>query len=101
MQKAIILGGSKGLGLAKQSFQHNIYPLILARTAGALEGKLPGNYKEIQFDLLRDEDIENIQFDSNINYFVWVAGLFLQAPLLEVTDEALDVMINLHFRNPV
>lgn len=106
-KKAIILGGTKGLGLAiaHTLSANNIKPIILGSSALFEENidhyPLNASYQEL--DLLDDSQIKDFSFSSYgiIDYFFWVAGLFLIKKIEELKDDEIEILTKLHIVSPI
>lgn len=107
MLRALILGGTKGLGLALASEAHKnkTTPIICGRSASSVELRevfLSGaEYMEV--DLTNEQSIEMIDDlqHERIDYFFWVAGIFLRKPVREMAAADRKLMIATHLDGPI
>lgn len=106
-KKAIILGGTKGLGLAISHIlsENNVEPIILGSSAMFEENvnHYPPNAHYQELNLLDDTQIKNVNFSAygTIDYFFWVAGLFLIKKTEELTDIEIETLTKLHITSPI
>ena len=102
---ALILGGTKGLGLSLAgeagAVRKNIWPVVLGRSSPY---NLPFKTRSIKIDLTNQASITNF-FQENIyssfDYIFWNAGIFLRKPLSSYSGEELDKMISTHLLGPI
>lgn len=106
-KKAIILGGTKGLGLAiaRTLSNNNINPIILGSSALFEENinQYPSNAQYQELDLLDDSQVNNINFSvfGKIDYFFWVAGLFLIKEVQHLENNEIEALTKLHITSPI
>lgn len=111
MRHALVLGGTKGLGLslACQSHLHGLIPIVTGRSLSGEDTRKelgPENVcSTILFRKLDLTDLGDIDWlklkDFNIPYFFWVAGVFSRKSLRDLPIEDLNQMIDVHLRGPI
>lgn len=100
--KAIIIGGTKGLGLslASEAKQHGIGCVLYGRSDPNHLQKHQ-NYQYNYLDLTDSDHISSMDLiDPKVKYFYWVAGEFLQQSLTDTADNCVEDMTKLHLTNP-
>lgn len=103
MSRAVIVGGTRGLGLelCRAAADDGIQPIVYGRSAEQNED-LPAGAVRHELDLADPEQPSSVEIEAeDVDYFFWVAGAFLQKPLEETTDHELQAMSRLHFTGPV
>jgi NAD(P)-dependent dehydrogenase (short-subunit alcohol dehydrogenase family) len=105
VKKAIVLGGTKGLGaaIASQSQKRGIATVVYGSSVGQEgEDHLPAEVTRRQVDLESAESVAAADLGhGDVDYFFWVAGVFLQKRLVDTTHFELDRMTEIHFTNPL
>jgi len=106
--KALIIGGSSGMGLAtaKQLIKQQIEVVIVGRNSEKLAKVLKsltglGQACAIQADLYQTEDLQKLlafinDKDNNISYLVNAAGYFSPKAFLEHSTEDYDIYMQLN-----
>ncbi|MBF0109948.1 MAG: SDR family oxidoreductase [Magnetococcales bacterium] len=106
MTSALLLGATKGLGLelAREGARRNLSPIIYGRSAGEPNAitETPPGAKLYVIDLQSPEQVRRAPLpDTPVDFFFWVAGAFLKAPLQQTDASQIDLHVDLHFRGPV
>lgn len=106
MVHSIILGGTKGLGLAlaQESSLRDVPPVIFGRTAkdDSVKQELPQDAICQELDLTDEKSISRVDTSSlNTKYFFWVSGVFLKKRLAETSLYEIDRMIAIHLSGPL
>lgn len=101
---ALVTGAGRGLGRAcAQALSHAGAEVIaVARTGSELETlaeELPGTVHAWAMDATGDEVLEAIEALPRLDVLVNNAGTNQPQPFTEVTDDALDIMLNLNMRS--
>ncbi len=91
-KKAVILGGSKGLGLelAKETIARNIQPIVLGRSAP----NIPDYHHDVSYKVNLADSTSvggcaarvGAWWDEDTLYFVWNAGVLEVAPVDKIND---------------
>jgi NAD(P)-dependent dehydrogenase (short-subunit alcohol dehydrogenase family) len=102
MPTALLLGGTKGLGLelAREAVRRGTDPIIYGRSTDNAAA-LPGvEYHPL--DSHCSGSIDQAAMPSRyVDYYFWVAGAFHKARLEDSTAEDIGLLTDLHFRSPV
>lgn len=109
MNYSLILGGTKGLGLAlvKESAARGIQPIAAGRSADepSIETSLPENAIRIVMDLTDDESVEKALFSIEeyaIGYFFWNAGIWPgRKPFRELSLADIDAIMGTNVIGPL
>ncbi len=98
MKRSLILGGSKGLGLAlaDELAVYGFPPLIIARTDPHTDHTWL--YGDLTIPILW-EGIAPVL--SEVQYVFWVAGAFLRKPLTDCTQDELRNMTSVHLSGAI
>lgn len=105
MEKSIII--TKGLeqlalSLALQVIKNNILVDILAEDSAFVEPFNSGLISFKKFDISNKIDIDQLVIPSeNIKYIFIVIGVFLEKDLIDVKDDEIQQLYDLHFLNPI
>lgn len=105
MKTALILGGTKGLGfeLARVLYEEGGKSTIFGSSSldeDALDILPNAEFKSI--DLSDNQSVDQISLElPPVQYFIWVAGVFLKNKVIDTADEVIDHMINVHLRGPI
>ena len=104
---ALILGGTKGLGLSLSWEAHNrqVRPIIAGRSTGdTVNETFPPSYDFLRLDLSDPESVEQ-QFARRsvgpVDYVFWVAGNFHRQALDKMPPEWIESMVGTHLSGPV
>lgn len=96
--RALILGGTKGLGLglalAEECRKRGIVPIIAGRSASA----------DIKIDLTDESpfgELKALLEKGAVEYLFWVAGIFYRGPFAEMSAGNIDAMIATHLSGPL
>ena len=109
MNRSLILGGTKGLGLAlaKESAARGIQPIATGRSADdpSIEASLPQSAIRIVMDLTDDKSIDKalstLEYDT-IDYFFWNAGTWPgKKPFRELSPADIDNITATNFTGPL
>lgn len=108
MQKtALILGGTKGLGLslAWEAYNRKIFSIIAGRSADSAKTRasFPPSADWLKLDLADPKsviDIAHLQ-GKPIDYVFWVAEIFSREPFGHLDCTELDKMIAIHLSGPL
>lgn len=107
MEYAFILGGTRGLGLslAHEAHTRGIVPIVSGRS---LSDRLPSGAEFLNLDLAdverlaeASEKLGALQQKNRIEYFFWVAGIFLKGPFRETTQNDIGMMVDTHIAGPL
>lgn len=103
---ALILGGTKGLGLslAWEADRRQIKPIITGRSAGDKKVKaiLPSDSVGIYVDFRLNADITlKPQALADLDYVFWVAGVLKEKPLKDFTYKEIMEMTEIHYTGPI
>ena len=106
MKQALILGGTRGLGLslAWEGYTRQVRPIITGRSADLQTlASFPPSYAFFKLDLSNPESVEQIgrRKAEPIDYLFWVAGNFYRGPFDQTSPEILESMIATHLSGPV
>ncbi|MBI4085831.1 MAG: SDR family oxidoreductase [Candidatus Liptonbacteria bacterium] len=109
MKRSLILGGTKGLGLAlaKESAERDIQPIVTGRSVEEpnIKASLPENAIRIAMDLTDDESIDKamsvLEYDA-IDYFFWNAGTWPgRKSFRELSPADIDNITATNFTGPL
>lgn len=123
MARALIIGGTKGLGLelAIQAHRYDVRPIIVGRSASKLrQAALPelagADYVDIDISAYgKPSELEELRRSTlkplgriqaalvgdRLRYVFWCAGAWLQGRFEEHDDRDVQDMVDLHFRGPI
>jgi len=102
MARSLILGGTRGLGLAlaDESISRFIATIAIGRSADPV----PGSIREvIKADLADPGALARVMRPEwqNVRYVFWVAGIFLRKQLCDCGPEEIDTMVRTHLTGPI
>jgi NAD(P)-dependent dehydrogenase (short-subunit alcohol dehydrogenase family) len=108
MKKAIILGGTRGLGaaLAHECARRGVQPIVYGSSVGSDEGEpaepLPPGAVSHRLDLTDAASVAAFNPEEDeVGYFFWVAGVFLKKRLVDTSAFEMDRMVDIHFKAPL
>lgn len=109
MSRSLILGGTKGLGLAlaRESVARGIQPIVTGRSVNdsSIVASLPQNAIRIVMDLTDDKSIEKAASaleEYAIDYFFWNAGIWPGRKLFrELSLADIDAITATNFAGPL
>jgi NAD(P)-dependent dehydrogenase (short-subunit alcohol dehydrogenase family) len=103
MSRALVLGGTRGLGLelCRALADDGVVPVVYGRSAEQSQ-ELPAGSVRHELDLGDPDPLPDGGVDvEDVDFFLWVAGSFLQKPLEETSDHELQAMTRLHLTGPI
>lgn len=96
MRNSLILGGTKGFGLAlaKESLRRNIQPIVTGRSVETATS-LPKDAISVLMDLTDNASIENALpiLEKPIDYFFWNAAIWRRASFKELALDQIEKTI--------
>lgn len=103
---ALILGGTKGLGLSlafEAGCNRRVHTIITGRSSlGDLNR--PFNSELINLDLTDPKSVEEVfvhhKFES-VGYIFWVAGIFIRKPFTDTSPYNFEQMLSTHLSGPL
>lgn len=104
---SFILGGTSGLGLslAWESYNRGIRPIVAGRSALDLETMkaFPPTALCRRIDLTDPATFRAMGAIRNfdVRYFFWNAGIWMSKSFRHMTDDDVDLMIDVHLRGPL
>lgn len=108
---ALILGGTKGLGLSLswEAFNRGVQPIITGRSIyeGETRKSFPPNANYFVLDLCRSETIDRTvghmtrYYKYPVDYIFWVAGVFIRKPFTDTSPYNFEQMISTHLLGPL
>lgn len=102
---ALILGGTKGLGLALafEATNNRRMHATIAGRSNLSELNRPYNSRLIKLDLTDSESVEQFakRRPEPFDYVFWVAGILKRKPFDQMPSEWINDMINTHLSGPI
>lgn len=104
---ALIIGGTKGLGLslAWEAYNREIFLIIAGRSVYSKKVVIasPPVADRLELDLTDPESVQRVAHlqPRPLDYVFWVAGNFSRQHFSEMATERIDKMIDTHLRGPL
>lgn len=105
MKRALIIGGTKGLGLslAWGTYERDIIPVITGRSTWENSINFPPIVEYFELDLTDPASFKSLSVLKRkpLDYVFWVAGNFTRQRFVEMVPGRVSEMVSVHLSGPV